>query len=169
MIGAPHAQQSIAELRAAREQIARVTIPFVARLKPVLEIQALEIAAAASVAEGDFDGAIRTIEQAVAVAEAIPPPPGPPPAIKPPHELFGEILLAAGQPEDATQQFAASRFRHPDRARSLLGAARATARSGNTESAAAVYSLFLRQWQPADRQLPELNEAQDFAERARLQ
>jgi tetratricopeptide (TPR) repeat protein len=169
MIGAPHAQQSIAELRAAREQIAGVTIPFVARLKPVLEIQALEIAAAASVAEGDFDGAIRTIEQAVAVAEAIPPPPGPPPAIKPPHELFGEILLAAGQPEDATQQFAASRFRHPDRARSLLGAARATARSGNTESAAAVYSLFLRQWQPADRQLPELNEAQDFAERARLQ
>lgn len=169
MVGSADARRAIEALKATRERIADAKIPAIARLEPVLEIQALEIAAAASAAAGDFDEAIRTMEQALAVAAAIPPPPGPPPTIKPPHELFGEILLAAGQPEAAAQQFAASLFRHPDRARSLLGAARATARSGNTESAAAVYSEFLDQWQPADRQLPELNEAQDFAEQTRVQ
>jgi tetratricopeptide (TPR) repeat protein len=167
--GSADARAAIEALNATRERIADAKIPVIARLEPVLEIQALEIAAAVSAAEDDFDEAIRTMDQAVAVTETIPPPPGPPPTIKPPHELFGEVLLAAGRPEEAAQQFAASLFRHPDRARSLLGAARATARSGDTESAAAVYSEFLRQWQPADRELPELNEARKFAERPELQ
>jgi tetratricopeptide (TPR) repeat protein len=167
MAGSADARRAVEALNATREQIADADIPVVARLEPVLEIQALEIAAATSAAQGAFDEAIRTMEQAVAAAEAMPPPPGPPPTIKPPHELFGEILLAAGRPEEAAQQFAASLFRHPERARSLLGAARATARSGNAESAAA-YAEFLDQWQPADRQLPELNEAENFTERARV-
>jgi tetratricopeptide (TPR) repeat protein len=167
--GSADARRAVDALKATRERIADAKVPVIARLAPVLEIQALEIAAAASAADGQFDEAIRTMEQAVAVVETIPPPPGPPPTIKPPHELFGEILLAAGRPEQAAQQFAASLFRHPDRARSLLGAARATAQSGDSDSAAAVYSEFLRQWQPADRQLPELDEAQDFAEQAGAQ
>jgi tetratricopeptide (TPR) repeat protein len=162
--GSADARRAVEALSANRQRIADAKIPVLARLEPVLEMQALEIAAAANAAKGEFDEAIRTMEQAVAVAEMIPPPPGPPPSIKPPHELYGEILLAADRPEEAAHQFAASLFRHPDRARSLVGAARATARSGNTENAASVYSEFLRQWQPADRQLPELDEARKFVE-----
>ena len=82
--------------------------------------------------------------------------------IKPSHELFGEILLRGGRPKEAVEKFAISLRRHPNRARSLLGAARAAARSGDTKRAANFYAQFARQWQQADAQLPELREAQDY-------
>ena len=92
----------------------------------VLEIEALEIAAAASAAQGHLDDAIATMQQATALEEKMPPPPGPPPVIKPAHELFGEILLRADRPAEAALQFATALDRHPNRARALLGAALTT-------------------------------------------
>ena len=97
----------------------------------------------------------------------MPPPPGPPVSVKPAHELFGEILLRAGRPQEAAEQFAMALRRHKNRARSLLGAARAAAQSGNTQGAAHLYTQFLRQWQHADSQLPELREAREYAPQAR--
>jgi hypothetical protein len=61
--------------------------------------------------------------------EATSAPYGPPSLIKPSHELFGEILLRAGKPTDAAEQFKISLLRQPNRARSLLGLARATAQT----------------------------------------
>ncbi|WP_162913329.1 tetratricopeptide repeat protein [Rhodospirillaceae bacterium SYSU D60014] len=167
--GSADAQRSIDALEATREQIAGVAVPFVARLDPVLKIQAMEIAAAVDAGKGDFDQAIRTMKEAIALTDAMPPPTGPPLVIKPPHELLGEILLAAGRPEDAARQFTAALFRHPDRARSLLGAARAAARSGDSENAMAFYSEFLRQWKRADPGLPELSEARKSPDQAGAQ
>ena len=91
-------------------------------------------------------------------------PPGPP--VKPSYELYGEVLLRAGHPAEAAQQFAQSLFRYPNRARSLLGAARAAAQSGDTERATNIYAQFLRQWQQADAQLSARNEARDYLKRA---
>jgi hypothetical protein len=96
-----------------------------ANMGSVLEIQALEIAVAASAALGNVEEAIATMRRATSLEEAMPVPPGPPPLIKPSHELFGEILLHAGRAEVGARQFAVSLFRHPGRARSLAGAARA--------------------------------------------
>ena len=62
-------------------------------------------------------------------------PYGPPNLIKPTHELFGEILLRAGKPAEAAEQFKIALLRQPNRARSLLGAARAAAQSGNQAAA----------------------------------
>jgi tetratricopeptide (TPR) repeat protein len=128
MAGAADAQQHITTLQAIRERLAGAPIPFAANMAPVLEIQALEIAATADAARGDFDAAFETMRRATALEEAMPVPPGPPPLIKPSHELFGEILLRAGQREEAMRQFATSLFRHPGRARSLEGAAQAAQR-----------------------------------------
>jgi predicted Zn-dependent protease len=86
--------------------------------------------------------------------------------IKPSHELFGEILLRANRPKEAAEQFATALLRQPNRARSLLGAARAAAQSGNAKMAAEIYSTLLRQWQQADAQLAELREAQDYLKQA---
>ena len=97
-------------------------------MAPVLEIQALEIAAAASAAGGDLDESIATMRRATALEEAMPVPPGPPPVIKPSHEMLGEILLRAGRREEAAQQFATSLFRHPGRALSAQGAEQAARR-----------------------------------------
>jgi hypothetical protein len=62
--------------------------------------------------QGHLDDAIATMQQATALEEKMPPPSGPPPVIKPAHELFGEILLRAGRPAEAAPQFATALYRH---------------------------------------------------------
>ena len=89
------------------------------------EIFALEIAALKASMNKDHGRAIELMKQATALEEAMSPPSGPPGLIKPSHELFGEILLRAGKPADAAEMFKVALQRQPNRARSLLGAARA--------------------------------------------
>ena len=147
--GSPEAQKSMTELHAIREQ-SGTPEPFIAQVIKMAEIQELEIAAVASASKSNFDEAIKIMRKATALEEAMPPPPGPPTVIKPSHELFGEILLRAGRPKEAAAQFETSLRRHKNRARSLLGAARAAAQSGDTQGAAKAYAQFSQQWQPGD-------------------
>ncbi|MGH9843412.1 MAG: hypothetical protein ACREEM_32140 [Blastocatellia bacterium] len=156
------AQKSVAELRAIREQAAGVQEPFVAQVVKMSEVQELEIGAMFNASKGNFDEAIKTMRKATALEEAMPPPPGPPTVIKPAHELFGEILMRAKRPKEAAEQFATSLRRHKNRARSLLGVARAAAESGGTQGAVKAYAQFTEQWRQGDAQLPELREARDY-------
>lgn len=164
--GSRDAQKYMAELTTIREQQSGAKEPFIAQVVTMTEIQDLEIAAMFNVATGNFDDAIKTMKQATALEEAMPPPSGPPTVIKPPHELFGEILLRADRPKEAAQQFATSLRRHPNRARSLLGAARAAAKNGDPQGAAHAYAQFSREWQQGDAKVRELLEAQDYLKRA---
>ena len=122
----------------------------------------LEVGAVTASLKNDHVKASDLMKAAVALEEQGPPPSGPPSAIKPPHELFGEILLRAGKPEEALAQFKTALLRQPNRARSLLGAARAAAKSGDQTSATAFYAKLLEQWKQADEDLPELREARDY-------
>jgi Tfp pilus assembly protein PilF len=90
------------------------------------------------------------------------PPSGPPALIKPTHELFGEILLRADKPAEASAQFRTALLRQPNRARSLLGVARAAAQSGDQITATTTYVKLLQQWKQADEGLAELREARDY-------
>jgi tetratricopeptide (TPR) repeat protein len=127
----------------------------------------LEVAAVTASVKKDHDKAIELMKKATALEEQLGPPSGPPGLIKPSHELFGEILLRAGKPEAAAEQFKTALLRQPNRARSLLGAARAAAQSGDRSGATAAYSKLLDQWQQADKELPELREARDYLKQAR--
>ncbi len=160
MKGSPDAQASVAALQAIREQPHGSADSAVEHLLKMAEIHALEIAAMASASTGKVDEAITIMQKAANLEEAMGPPSGPP--IKPSHELYGELLLRAGRHAEAAQQFATSLFRHPNRARSLIGAARADAQSGKIQGAMNAYGQFLRQWQQADAQLPLRNEARDY-------
>ncbi len=85
--------------------------------------------------------------------------------IKPSHELYGEILLKANRFKEASQAFAASLLRQPNRIRSLLGAARAATKLGDAKKAKENYSAFLSiQIQP-DANSNEIREAQDYLKR----
>ncbi len=128
----------------------------------------LEIAAVAASVKRDHARATELMKEAIRLEEEMGPPSGPPGLIKPAHELFGEILLRAGKPEAAAEQFGVSLLRQPNRARSLLGAARAAAQSGDQRGAAAAYAKLLEQWQQADEGLPELREAQDYLKKVKL-
>ncbi len=126
------------------------------------EILELEIAALSASMKKEHAGAIELMKKATALEEATNAPYGPPSLIKPSHELFGEILLRAGKPAEASEQFKVALLRQPNRARSLLGAARAAAQTGDQSGAQSAYAALIDQWKQADANLLELREARDY-------
>jgi len=131
------------------------------------EIFALEIGALKASMYKDHGRAIELMKQATALEEAMSAPSGPPGLVKPSHELFGEILLRAGKPAEAAEQFKVALRRQPNRARSLLGAARAAAQTGNQSGALTAYTALMDQWKQADPNLVELREARDYLKQAK--
>ncbi|MGH7255292.1 MAG: hypothetical protein ACREI3_05890, partial [Nitrospirales bacterium] len=127
--------------------------------RTVVRIWELEARAASRMVLGEPDEAMPLMQQAVDLVETLPPPSGPPATIKPPHELFGELLLEAGRLREARQTFDVALVRHPNRAAALLGAARTADRLGQREHALARYRQLLDQWGPADPALPAVQEA----------
>jgi tetratricopeptide (TPR) repeat protein len=159
---APDADRLLGELRAAREQRGAGD----AYGAKVMEIRELEVAGALAAARKNFDEAVALMKRAAALEEEMSPPSGPPTLIKPAQELCGEILLRAGRAQEAAAQFTAALARQPNRARSLLGAARAAARGGDRRGATEAYTSLLRVWRQADADLPELREARDYVGQA---
>ncbi len=152
----------IVQLQAARKQMGD------AYGAKSAEIKELEVSATAAAQKQNYNEAIEMMKRATAIEEEMSPPSGPPSLIKPSHEVFGEILLSANRPKEAAKQFETSLMRQPNRARSLLGAARAAAKSGDTKAALEAYSKLVRQWNQADANLPELREAQDYLKQAAI-
>ena len=151
--------KNVAELQAIRKEFADAGEAYSAKR---IEIMQLEVSAVDLSIKGKHEEAIEMMKRATSLEEEMSPPSGPPELLKPSHEVYGEVLLRAGRAREAAQQFATSLLRQPNRARSLLGSARAAARAGDTKGAAAAYSTLLRVWSQADAQLPELREAQDY-------
>jgi tetratricopeptide (TPR) repeat protein len=154
------AEKSAAELRQVRSQIT-------GQQAKAIEIMELEVSALSASMKGNHPEAIEMMKRATSLEEDMSPPSGPPSLIKPSHELFGEILLRANRPKEAAQQFALALARQPNRARSLLGAARAAAQGGDTKEAAVAYSKLLKIWSQADAGSNELREAQDYLKQPR--
>jgi tetratricopeptide (TPR) repeat protein len=130
-------------------------------------IHEAEIAAVNASMKKDHAKAIELMKKATALEEEMRPPSGPPSLIKPTHELFGEILLRAGKPAEAAEMFNVALQRQPNRARSLLGAARAAVQTGNQSAALTAYAALIEQWKQADTGLSELREARDFLKQAK--
>ena len=156
----PTAERVVAELRTLREAFERA--PLGKRLG-VLES---EVGASLAAARGQFGEAIELMRRATKLEEEMSPPSGPPDFFKPSHELFGEILLQAGKPKEAAEQFAVALQRQPNRARALLGQARAAAAAKDDAAATNAYRDLLRHWQRADASLAELREARSFVDQA---
>jgi tetratricopeptide (TPR) repeat protein len=161
--GSPEAERSISIMDAIAKQI---TDPSLRHRARQVEIEALEVEALAASKKGLHDRAIEAINRALALEETNSPPSGPPDVIKPPHELCGELLLETGRNQEAAQAFAVSLARQPNRARSLLGRARAAKAMGDERAAVETYSEFLRIWRDADPELQELAEARRMAKPA---
>ncbi len=157
-VGGAAVEPSIAGLEALRGAPGRSS---------TLEIRKLEVAALSASMKKDHSKAIELMKKATALEEEIGTPYGPPNLIKPTHELFGEILLRAGKPVEAADQFQIALLRQPNRARSLLGAARAAAQNGNQSAAQTAYAALIDQWKQADDSLVELREARDYLKQAK--
>lgn len=163
--GSPEAGRFVGELQAAHKQILDQGDAYGAKSA---EIKALEVSALAAASKKNYPEAIDLLKRATTIEEELSPPSGPPSLIKPSHELFGEILLSADRPKEAAEQFGIALLRQPNRARSILGSARAAAKMGDTKAAFEAYSKFVRQWNQADPNLSELREAQDYLKQASI-
>ncbi|HSQ20824.1 MAG TPA: tetratricopeptide repeat protein, partial [Blastocatellia bacterium] len=163
--GSPEVSRFIGELQAAHKQILDQGDAYAAKSA---EIRALEVSALAAASKKNYPEAIDLLKRATTIEEELSPPSGPPSLIKPSHELFGEILLSANRPKEAAEQFGIALLRQPNRARSLLGSARAAAKAGDTKVALEAYSKLARQWNQADPNLSELREAQDYLKQASI-
>ena len=128
-------------------------------LRPAIAIMERETAALIDLAAGRRDQAVQTLQAATRAELQLPPPLGLPAPIKPAPELLGEVLLELKRPNDAIEPFEQALRRNPKRSLSLLGLARAAAALGRTETARARYSELMTNFDEADRDLPELEEA----------
>jgi len=155
----PEAAAALAALTKMRADLTAAGETYRAKM---VEIAELEVTALNEAAKGNMDKAITAAGRATQIEEELSPPSGPPDLVKPSHELYGEILLRAGRPKDAAAQFRTALLRQPNRARSLLGAARAADKSGDSAAAAEAYAKLVEIWKSADPQLAELREAQNF-------
>jgi len=88
--------------------------------------------------------------EAARIDDSLPMPFGPPVTIKPPHELLGELLLAAHQPDAAIAEFQLALARAPRRPMSLLGLAQAQQAAGRSAEAAKTYATLAEIWHAAD-------------------
>ena len=120
-----------------------------------------EVAALVRVAEGRGDQAIAMMDEVIEIVQTRRLPTGAANPVKPPYELYGEILIELDRPAAAAEQFETSLLRMPGRARSLLGAAQAAAASGDSETARERYATLLSFWRgPSDH--PGVEEARRF-------
>lgn len=120
-----------------------------------------QVEALVHLAERRSDEAVASMEEAIAIVATQRLPNGAANPVKPPYELYGEILMDLNRPDEAAEQFEISLLRMPGRARSLLGAARAAAKSGDRQTANEHYATLLSFWRgPTDA--PDIEEARRF-------
>lgn len=160
--GSADAEKEAAYLKSGAQKSAKEGDGYYGRF---MDVMAMSVEAQLEATRGAFDRAIALMEQATKIEESMSPPSGPPDLIKPSHELFGEILLKAGKNAEAQAQFEISLHRQPNRARSLLGAARAAKAAGKMEVAGVYYDRLAQVWKNADQNLAELREVQDAVKR----
>lgn len=163
--GSDEAQRAVSSLRRFRDRYETSPEPSIARAAVVAGIQAFLIEGRTQAAAGGLEKAIHLLRGAAEAESRMPPPSGPPAVITPSHELLGEALLRADRPGEAAAAFALSLDRHPNRAASLLGAARAADERGDARTAAGYYATLAVQWKRADDGLPALVEARSYGEK----
>jgi len=127
-----------------------------------LEVWELAIQTAIKLYRQDYEAAIQLAKKATLLEEKLPSPSGPPRILKPTYELLGEVYLRAGKPKQAKDQFTISLERHPNRIRSLVGAARSAKLYGDKILAKENYTQILSILIKADPAFPELKEAKVF-------
>jgi tetratricopeptide (TPR) repeat protein len=126
------ADQAAMQLHAMAERTASAGNAYAAKPFTIME---KEVTAAAQLARGQKDDAIHSAAEAADVEATLSAPSGPPDPIKPAEELYGEVLLEAGQPAQAAAAFEKSLQRTPNRTASVQGLAQATRDSSNLSTA----------------------------------
>jgi tetratricopeptide (TPR) repeat protein len=127
-----------------------------------IEIQRRAAAAWTARAEGKADEGFTLMRSAVELEASTEKHNITPWPIVTARELYGDMLMEAGQPAAAAQAYEASLRVAPNRFKSLYGAGRAFERAGDRDKAKSYYTKLLTTAASADTDRPELREAKAF-------
>jgi tetratricopeptide (TPR) repeat protein len=94
---------------------------------PFPPIMADMLAGAIDARTGKLEDGVRKLRKAAEAFDALPVEFGPPVTVKPPRELLGEVLLAAGRKDEARIEFDKALAAAPERRAALVGRTQATA------------------------------------------
>lgn len=130
-----------------------------------IEIDRLVLAGWIAYADGDKEAAATHMREAAAMETAVEKHPVTPGALYPPYEALGDLYLLNERPTEALEAFEASLGIWPKRYHSLLGAARAAQRLGDTQRAKHYYRelLVVVGDEPTERR--GVSEAREFVSR----
>jgi tetratricopeptide (TPR) repeat protein len=127
----------------------------------VVDAQRMAVAAWVAHAEGRHAQALELARQAADREEEVEKHPVTPGPLIPARELLGDILMVHRQPAEALAAYEATLEREPNRARTLVGAARAARAAGRDEVARRYYAALVELMDPASAR-PELREAREL-------
>lgn len=138
--------------------------PEIILVQKEIDILKLEVGTVIAMAEGNEEKALNLARQATQMQASMPFRYGPPRISKPAAELLGDVLLELGDDEEAALAYEDQLTRSKLRTNSLLGLARAAARSGDTTTSRDAYGLLGDIWHSADKTAPALVEVNDYTE-----
>ena len=153
------AQQEVAHLARLRQELASAGDPYWAEQVGIQEAAA---SAWIALAKKDAAGAVTSMSAAADREDRSEKHVAMENRLSPMRELLGELLLEAGRPAEALRQFERSLEVVPRRFRSLAGAARAAAESGNRRAASAHNRRLLALAADADSDRPALAAARKY-------
>jgi hypothetical protein len=152
------ANESATALQQIRERLLQTGENYWAQQ---VEIQRLEVAAWAALAEGNREESLQRNRSAAELEDTTEKSAVTPGPLAPARELLAEMLLEIKEPAQALTQFEATLAKEPGRFRSLYGAARAAQLSGNHDASQRYFRELLKVCSNADKPgRPELAEAQ---------
>ena len=111
--------------------------------------------------EGKHDEAFKLLNEAIEKEKNL----GywePPHYTRPVLESLGEALTRAGKYKEAESAFERVLKARPNSGFALLGIARANAKADDKARAAQFHKEFLKVWQNADKELPQIQEAEKW-------
>jgi len=149
------------------EALARIATDLTAKLTakkdaywPIVG-DAQRLAAWIAHAEGRRTEALRLAREAADKEDRVEKHPVTPGPLIPARELLGDILMAHQMPAEALAAYEATLRREPNRARTLVGAARAARAARRMDEAKRYYRAMIDLRDPASKR-PELREARTF-------
>jgi tetratricopeptide (TPR) repeat protein len=147
---AGRADAALAQLRTAAASLPERDV------REVAAIMGAELSGLVQVARGATAPGLAELARAAELEAARPRPIARPYPVKPAAELYGELLIATGDPRQAVVQFRRALDRTPRRWPALYGLASAAAAAGDTTEASRVAREFLDMWKGADPNRSEL-------------
>lgn len=127
-----------------------------------LDLQMQAASAWVAQGEGKKDEAIAMLRKAAEAEDVLGKHPVSPGAFVPIREQLGSLLLEAGLPKEALQEFEAALKIYPGRFRGLYGAALAAEQTGDKENAGRYYAKLAAQTEKSNGSRDELNHVREF-------